>query len=414
MIHDLHRQGLGISAIARASGHDRKTVRKYLKLGLAAPAYGPRLARPGLLAPFEDYLSERVRAHPGLSGKRLMRDIKTLGYKGGYSAVTDFLRRVRPDPSPGFEVRFETPPGRQAQVDFAQFRTEFADEPGVVRILWLFTMVLGHSRWLWGRFCLHQDQGTVLGCHIDAFEAIAGSPGEVLYDRMKTAVIGEDGDGVTQFNTSLVALLSYYDAVPRACRPYRAKTKGKVERPYRYIRQDFFLGRNFRNLEDLNQQFTHWRQEIANARRHATTNRIVEEAFAAEKPHLTDLSRHPYNAVLIEERRVTRDGMISFGGNLYSVPDSTRKRVLDVQGHPKELRIYEAGIEVARHGLLEGRNQRSLDPRHRNKKRPATRGLAANTAGAQHIAPRSLDIYGAVGQHLADLGASLSPSQGGR
>jgi transposase len=401
MIHDLQRQGLSISAIARATGHDRKTIRRYLKRGLEAPVYGPREQVPRLLEPFEDYLRERVRAHPGLSGKRLLRDIKALGYKGGYSAVTDFLGKVRPDPSPGFEVRFETPPGRQAQVDFAHFQVEFTDEPGVVRILWLFTMVLGHSRWLWGRFGTSQDLGTVLRCHIDAFTAMGGSPREVLYDRMKTAVIGEDNEGVVQYNSSLVALLRHYDALPRACQPYRAKTKGKVERPFRYIRQDFFLGRSFRNLDDLNFQFDRWREEIANARCHATTNRIVDEAFGEEKPALTPLPAMPYNAVLMMERRVSHDGMVSFRGNFYSVPDSTRKRVLEVQCHPKELRIYENGIEIAHHRILEGRNQRSLDPRHRKVKLAAVSGAERNTASAQHIAPRSLDVYGAVGQRLA-------------
>ncbi len=400
MIHDLQRQGLSISAIARATGHDRKTIRKHLDRGLEAPVYGPRGQRPRLLEPFEDYLGERVRGHPGLSGKRLLRDIKALGYEGEYTAVTDFLRTVRPAPSRGFEIRFETPPGRQAQVDFAQFRVEFSDEPGIVRILWLFTMVLGHSRWLWGRFCTTQDLGTVLRCHIDAFTAMGGSPREVLYDRMKTAVIGET-EGVVQYNLSLLTLLSYYDAVPRACQPYRAKTKGKVERPFRYIRQDFFLGRTFRDLDDLNHQFDHWREEIANARCHATTNRIVDAAFGEEKPVLTPLPAMPYNAVLTLERRVSHDGMVSFGGNLYSVPDSTRKRLLEVQCHPKDLRIYENGIEIARHRLLEGRNQRSLDPRHRKVKLAAGNGPVANTISAQRITPRSLEFYGAVGQRLA-------------
>ena len=159
-----------------------------------------------------------------------------------------FCATPRPMRVQPFERRFETPPGKQAQVDFAQFRVEFTDEPGVVRILWLFTIVLGHSRWIWGRFCATQDLQTVLRCHIDAFAAMDGAPSELLYDRMKTAVIGEDAGGVVQYNASLVALLNHYGAVPRACRPYRAKTKGKIERPYRYIREDFFLARTFRDL----------------------------------------------------------------------------------------------------------------------------------------------------------------------
>src|SRR3954467_5338238 len=100
---------------------------------------------------------ERTPASPPLPSSRLWREIKELGYTGGYTAVTDYLREVRPrEPAP-FEVRFETPPGHQAQVDFAQFQVVFTDEPTTMRIVWLFSMVLGHSRLIWARFVLHQD-----------------------------------------------------------------------------------------------------------------------------------------------------------------------------------------------------------------------------------------------------------------
>ena len=157
LIHDLKRQGLSVSAIARQLGLDRKTVRRHLERGLEPPAYGPRAPRPTLIAPFEDYLAARVAAYPELSGKRLLREVREMGYAGGYTRLTDFLREVRPPSRPVFEQRFETPPGKQGQVDFAEFKVAFADAPGVVRKVWLFTMVLGHSRWLWGRFCASQD-----------------------------------------------------------------------------------------------------------------------------------------------------------------------------------------------------------------------------------------------------------------
>ncbi len=112
-------------------------------------------------------------------------------------------------PAP-FEVRFETPPGQQAQADFARFVVSFADEPGVTRIVWLFSMVLGHSRHVWARFVLHQDLQTVLRCHIAAFTALGGVPLEILYDRMKTAVTGESEDGNIVYNRSLVALAAHY------------------------------------------------------------------------------------------------------------------------------------------------------------------------------------------------------------
>ncbi len=184
VILDLHRQGLSVSAIARQVGIDRKTVRGYIERGLEPPAYRPRQPRVTKVAPFQAYLRERVAAYPDLTGTRLHREIGKIGYAGGYTAVKDFLREVRPSPSPGFEMRFETPPGRQAQVDFSHFRTVFTDEPGVERVVWLFSLVLEHSRMLWGRFVPHQDMQTLLRCHADAFETLGGAPAEILYDPM--------------------------------------------------------------------------------------------------------------------------------------------------------------------------------------------------------------------------------------
>jgi len=323
MILDLHRQGLSVSAIARQLCVDRKTVRSAIARGLEPPKY------------------------------------------------RDCVRDLRPPRTAGFEVRFETPPGQQAQVDFAHFEVEFADEPGVRRIVWLFSMVLGFSRLIWGRFVVHQDLQSVLRCHIAALEAIGGAPHEILYDRMKTAVIGEDADGLVVYNRALVDLARHYGFQPRACQPYRPKTKGKVERPFRYIREDFFLGGSFRNLDDLNAQFQHWLDTVANPRVHTTTQRVVNEAFAEEKSALKPLPLAPYRTVLKLERRVSHEGMVSIGGNLYSVPDTTRRRILDVHVLADEIRIFEAGALIASHAPLEGRDQRRLDPAHRKPLPPA-------------------------------------------
>src|SRR5215204_2724808 len=256
MILDLHRQGLSVTAIARRTGRDPKTIRKYIARGLELPVYGPRqVGRPNKLAPYLDYLRERIAAFPDLSAVRLTRELRERGYLGAYTAVKRFVAAIRPSEGPkAFEVRFETPAGHQAQVDFARFVVTFEDAPGMTRIIWLFSLVLGHSRHIVARFVLHQDLQTLLRCHMRAFEAIGGVPIEILYDRMKTAVTGEDDEGHIVYNRSLIALAKHFGFLPRACRPYRAKTKGKVERPFSYIRQDFFLGRSFRNLDDLNRQ----------------------------------------------------------------------------------------------------------------------------------------------------------------
>lgn len=150
LIQELNRQGLSVSAIARQTGLDRKTVKKYLAKGLEAPIYSPRKATVSALDPHRQYLLERMAAYPGLSGRRLHREVRDRGYKGAYSSLTEYLRLIRPPVPKAFERRFETAAGFQAQVDFAEFQTVFASEPGVVRKVWLFSMVLGHSRWLWG------------------------------------------------------------------------------------------------------------------------------------------------------------------------------------------------------------------------------------------------------------------------
>lgn len=418
MILDLHRQGLSVSAIARRTGLDRKTVRRYVERGLEPPAYKPRPPRATKAAPFHAYLLGRVAAYPELTGSRLLREIRELGYAGGYTVVKDFLRGVRPSgPPEGYELRFETPPGRQAQVDFAHFRTAFADEPGVERVVWLFSLVLGHSRMLWGRFVPHQDMQTLLRCHADAFEALGGTPAEILYDRMRTVVSrevpqgGPEGSGHIVYNRTLVEFARHYGYLPKACQAYRAKTKGKVERPFRYVREDFFLGRSFRNLGDLNDQFRQWLDQVANARTHATTRRVVAEHFAEERPSLRPLPAGPFEAVLRLERRITRDGMVSVDGNLYSVPDTTRRRPVEVHSTAHEVRILEQGRLVAVHPILDGRGQRRVLAGHRTTSasashRQASRGRPQPSRPGDVVALRPLAFYDAVGRRLATDGAA--------
>lgn len=410
MILELHRQGVSVTAIARRTGRDPKTVRKYIERGIEAPVYGPRsVGRPSKLAAYLDFLRERVTAFPDLSAARLTREIRELGYAGAYTAVKRYLAAIRPEHGPKpYEVRFETPPGVQAQVDFARFVVAFADDPGTSRIVWLFSLVLGHSRFIFARYVLHQDLQTLLRCHIQAFAALGGVPIEILYDRMKTAVTGEDDGGHIVYNRSLLALAQHYRFQPRACRPYRAKTKGKVERPFSYIRQDFFLGRSFRNLDDLNAQLIGWLDTVANARVHGTTQRVVAEAFAAEQPELQTLPEHRFDAVLKLERRVSHDGFVAIGGNYYSVPDRTR-RVVEVQQLPDLIRILDLGTIVAEHPVLEGRKQYRIDRRHRtggSATRPRTGIVAEITIGriGDHVPLRSLAIYQAIGGQLATGG----------
>ena len=170
------------------------------------------------------------------------------------------------------------------------------------------------------------------------------------------------------------------------------------------------LGRSFRNLDDLNQQLADWLDQVANVRVHATTRRVVAEHFAEERPTLQRLPAGPFQAVLRLERRITRDGMISVGGNLYSVPDTTRRRPVEVHSTAAEVRILEDGKLVAIHPVLDGSGQRRIIAGHRSARPPANsqtprHGPPPGRSG-DVVALRPLTFYDAVGRRLAADGAA--------
>ena len=330
MILDLHRQGLSPTAIARRLGIDRKTVRKYIARGLEPPSYRRQPRRPRCTDAFLAYLRERLAAYPALTAVRLWRELTERGFTGGYTAVKRAVQEIRPDQPRRFEVRFETPAGEQAQVDLARFEVSFADEPGVTRVVWLFSMVLGFSRLLWAQFVVHQDLQTVLRCHVAALNAIGGTPREILYDRMKTAVIGEDADGLVVYNRGLIDLARHFGFQPKACRPYRRRPRARWS----------------------DHSATSARISISPARSAISTTSTPSCAIGSTrsptractrppgawstKPSprscrpLRPLPLAPYRAVLELERRLSHEGMVRVGGNLYSVPDTARRRVLEV------------------------------------------------------------------------------------
>jgi transposase len=352
------QEGLSKTAIARKLGVTRRTVQRYAKSGKTGARYGPRPRRPGTLDPYAAYLRGRLTAYPELSAVRLLAELRPLGFTGGYTAVKDFVRQHRPRPPVAFETRFEVDAGAQAQVDFATFQTAF----GTVYAL---LVVLSWSRVLWVRFSFQQDELTVLGGLHQAFVAFGGVPRTALFDRMKTAVVGAEADGSAVFNAELQRFGTHCGFAPRACRPYRAKTKGRVERAVAYLRDSFFYGRTFRDLADLNAQCTAWLHQIANARVHATTHAVPAMRLQEEQPHLRPLPREPYVPLVTVGRRITRDGFISYNGNDYSVPDGLTVRAVDVRATLTELRLFVAERLIATHPLLEGRGARQLTPGHR-------------------------------------------------
>lgn len=402
MIHQLKDDGLSITEIARRLSISRPTVHKYLQTNAEEAKSVLKVQRSSKLDRYRNYIAERLEAYPELSTKRLQREIAQRGYQGGYSILAEFVAQVRPQAKVDFEVRFETPAGEQGQVDFANFSLAFLDEPEQPRRIALFAMVLGHSRKLWGEFCVRQDLPTVIEKHIKAFEAFGGAPRQVVYDRMKTAVTGEDEKGRVIYNQSLLSVLHHYGATPWACQPYRAKTKGKVERQFSYVRSSFFVGSQFENLAHLNHEFANWCASVADQRVHATTGKVVAEMFETERKALQPLPHIPYQALLGIERKVNREGMIAYRSNWYSIPDECDSRIVEVQVLPFELRIVNRGEVIARHDIVSGKGERIINPLHR-KVRYLSQIEASESSlqDTQAALRRPLAIYQAVGEQLA-------------
>ncbi|QBQ54426.1 IS21 family transposase [Nitrosococcus wardiae] len=295
-IRILHRQGLGIRAIARRLGVSRNTVRKALR-GEEPPRYRRRV-RASKLDPYKDYLRARVEAaKPAwLPATVLYREITERGYRGEISILRDWLRTLKARTAPEPVVRFETAPGEQMQVDWIVFRR------GRDRLS-AFVATLGYSRASYVEFVTDERLETLLSCHEQAFEAFGGVPLRVLYDNMKTVVLQRDyyAEGQHRFQAGLWDFAHHYGFVPKLCRPYRAKTKGKVERFNHYLRHSFYnplasrlkQARLVLDKATANLEVHRWLGEVANRRVHATTGRRPVEVLIEEREHLQPLPR-PY------------------------------------------------------------------------------------------------------------------------
>ena len=359
MIRSLAERGVTISAIARQMGIDRKTVRKALKD--SQPRSAAPTAASSVLDPYKEFLRGRLEV-ADFTAQRLFQDIQAQGYQGGYNLVKRFVAPLRAEHHRRAEVRFETSPGQQAQVDWSGFGLLEVD--GVRKALSCFSMILGFSRYQYSEFTLSRNLACFLACHVHAFEYFGGVPTELLYDNLKTAVLSHV-DGTVEWQSTFADFAAYYGFTPRACRPYRAKTKGKVERPFPYIRSNFFLGRTFSGLENVNAQSREWLEKTANVRLHGTTQERPLDRYQTERAQLRPLPQPAYRTVETTFRSSTRDCVISYGGNFYSVPARyAARRHLRVEVAPAELTIYHNAEKIAVHRLCQGRHHRIIDPKH--------------------------------------------------
>jgi len=274
-IHLMRRQGMSISEIARQTGHDRKTIRKYLRSG-EVPRYGPRGSRQTVLDGYKDKLVNLF--HSGVhNGVVLYEKISDLGYTGSYDSVKKFLTPLREQTRRrDVAIRFETNPGEQSQVDWGHFNV-FFEKTGKKQWRYLFLMILGWSRFRAGCFLPRQDLEHFLLGHQQAFEQIGGITQTILYDNLKSVVLLRKLKlSDSRMNLRFLDFAGHYGFLPRLHLPGRPQTKGKVENQVGYVRGNFFCGRRFWDDVDLNQQFVHWLDRV-NHKPHGTTKEVPLE-----------------------------------------------------------------------------------------------------------------------------------------
>lgn len=356
-IIQMRREGLSISQISALTGFDRKTIRKYLN-DPTTPRYGPRkpaTKRAGILAPYTDYIHERLAAGVW-NAVVLFAELKARGYPGGYTVVKDYLRPRRQQARQVAVRRFETPPGQQAQVDWCELgRITFPD--ATTKRLYGFVMTLAYSRALFCQIVTDCKLSSFLRLHEAAFSYLGGVPQEILYDRVKTVVLGLDERAEIKWQSTFLDFAGHFGFVPRLCRAYRPQTKGKVENGIGYIRKNFLCGRDANDVSDLNAQMLAWLSQVANLRVHGTTYRPIHQAWQEEKAHLLSAPQAAYPLVLGQLRKVSRDGYVAYQSNRYSVPWQAAGQEVMVAEEQGKLKIIRAGCCLCIHDLCSARHQ---------------------------------------------------------
>jgi transposase len=289
-IEVLRKHGFSLRRIAAEVGCAVNTVRSHLATGMK-PKYERHKRRPAKLSPYKTYLRERqAAAHPlWIPATVLYREIVAQGYQGGISQLRSYLRGIRPIQPIEPVIRFETAPGEQMQVDWVEFRK--GSHP-----LYAFCATLGYSRASYVEFVSDMKVDTLIDCHQHAFVVLGGVPRRILYDNMKTVVLERDvdGPGVHRYHAGFLDYAKHCGFVIKLCRPYRARTKGKVERFNGYLRRSFYVPLVVRlkqaglqlDVVTANVEVRYWLKEVAHERLHGTTQVKPSERLQEEQSQL--------------------------------------------------------------------------------------------------------------------------------
>jgi transposase len=312
-------RGEHVKTIARELGVDKKTIKRWRRRGEWRPR--TRAARPTAVDPYRPFLAQRG-PEVGWNGIVLLRELQTQGFTGGYQQVQRALQPLRTTRrwAARATVRFETGPGEQAQVDFGQLLVWIAD---VATPVHFFVFTLGFSRRAVAYAYRNERLDTLLDGHERALRHFGGVPLSCLYDNPRTITLGRSA-GQVLWHPRFEDFARYYGFTPRACQPYRARTKGKVESGVKYVKRNALAGRRFAHWAALEAWLEEWGTTVADVRVHGTTHERPLDRFARET--LTPLASHPpYHYDAPRRRIVAADALVAIAAGRSLGPRAVRR-----------------------------------------------------------------------------------------
>jgi len=323
-----------------------------------------RTRRASIIDPFLPFIIETLNEFPTLTAARLYGMAQERGFKGGPSQFRQRISELRPRKRPEAYLRLKMLPGEQAQVDWGHFG--HIQIGNAKRPLMAFVMVLSWSRQIFLQFYLNQQMENFLRGHVAAFEAWQGLPKILLFDNLKSAVLERQGQAI-RFNPTLLELASHYHFQPRAAAPARGNEKGRVERAIRYIRDNFFAGRHFQCLDELNEQANNWCQGISADRQcPENTELTVKEAFLQEQPRLVTLPDNPFDTREHKPVKAQKTPYIRFDLNDYSIPHHYVQKCLTVNACLKTVRIIDGDELIGEHQRSFSKGEQIENEQHIN------------------------------------------------
>lgn len=397
-----HAEGWPPSTIGRQLQVHYSTVKRVLARNGLLPK--PQRLRKSIVDKYLPFIKQTLEKYPKLNATRLYHMVKARGFFGGVDHFRDVIARCRPYPKAEAYLHLTTLPGEQAQCDWGYFGKIVIGN--AERRLLAFVMVLSWSRRIFLRFYLGDHTANFLRGHIEAFEQFQSVPREILYDNLKSAVLERVGNAI-HFNPELLALAAHYRFAPKPVGVRQPQQKGRVERAILYCRTSFFAARQWKDLDDLNEQAKQWCELEATERKCPQDRAItVMEAFEQEKPSLLALPDAPYPAYDRTPVRVGKTPYVRFDLNDYSVPHKYVRRQLVVEATLTEIRIMDGLTVVATHQRSFDKGKQIESPQHIDGlvavKQEASKHRGMNRL--QHVVPSSTQFFKRAAERGHNLG----------